>query len=774
MFTHLQRDLKCFLNWEKIHDILTLMDEKITAWCNRIIQIGFYLLFGIVPLLLTPWNFELFEYNKMMAVYGITVLIATAWVVKIIKTQTLSIAKTPLDIPIMLFVGSQLVSALFSIDPHVSWLGYYSRFNGGMWSILSYTFLYYALLSHVEIFVHEPKNKTQNTSTHLFSTFTTLLSITLMSGVLVAIYGVLERLGIDKNLWVQDVQNRVFSTLGQPNWLAAYLVALIPLSMAMGIRQLTLNSSQLTRKNSIYDWVKPSVYGLLSLLFFVVLLFTRSRSGLFGFVVADIVFWILVVIPNLIRYPASSKQIAGFRLGGRNDIRATIILHAFFALIVFINGTGTPILDRYITFNGWRDLTNKLTTQQSNKVTQEVTPSAVTGPALETGGTESGTIRKYVWQGAINAWKSTTKTILIGTGTETFAFAFYQFRPVEHNMTSEWDFLYNKAHNEYLNYLATTGLFGLGSYLLFIGAFIAWFIKFSISHAAHHVDGKSLQSSTDLTIMNALFAGWVSVLVTNFFGFSVVIVQLFLFLFPAIIIALRPKTISTHVKHIATRRWMIWTVIIIGIGIGLRIATYWYADSRYALGYRQIRAGVYGQAIPALLTAIALNPAEPTYHDELGSAYATLSIAAFEGNNATKAAQLAAYAVQENERAIAISPKNVNFHKTKTKVYYTLATLDEGFNTKAIDALQQALTLSPNDPKIYYNLAILVGRAGDMTKAISYLQKAKEIKPNYRDAYYALWVFYTDMKKPNDAKGVLQDYLTHIDPNDKDFLERMK
>ena len=105
-----------------------------------------------------------------------------------------------------------------------------------------------------------------------------------------------------------------------------------------------------------------------------------------------------------------------------------------------------------------------------------------TGPALEVGGTESGEIRKYVWQGAFNAWKSTPKTMLIGTGTETFAFAFYQFRPVGHNLTSEWDFLYNKAHNEYLNYLATTGIFGLGSYLLFIGSFIVWFIKTQISN----------------------------------------------------------------------------------------------------------------------------------------------------------------------------------------------------------------------------------------------------------------------------------------------------
>ena len=96
------------------------MAMALITWCNRLIKIGFYVAFGIVPLLLTPWNYELFEYNKMMAVYAITAIVATAWLVKMIKEQQIRITKTPLDIPILLFVASQLISAMFSIDPHVS------------------------------------------------------------------------------------------------------------------------------------------------------------------------------------------------------------------------------------------------------------------------------------------------------------------------------------------------------------------------------------------------------------------------------------------------------------------------------------------------------------------------------------------------------------------------------------------------------------------------------------------------------------------------------
>lgn len=738
----------------------------IIAWCNRLIRGGFYVLFGLVPLLLTPWNYELFEYNKMMAVYIVTSIIVTSWIIKSIARKELKIAKTPFDIPLILFAASQLVSALFSIDSHVSWLGYYSRFNGGMWSVLSYLLLYYGFLSNLDAFAPPSaapakgaKQEPMDLSKAGFVVVPRLLSLSLVTGAAVALYGVLERLGIDKHLWVQDVQNRVFSTLGQPNWLAAYLIALIPLPMALFTRSLVREK---------IAWPGTVIGSMLSLLFFVVLLFTRSRSGLLGFVVIDMLFWGSLFVSFGLRSIATFKS--------HPLTKPFAILHILFALIVFFNGTGTPAVDKFVSLSGIRDRIAGMTAKQ--QPTQVATPAAeLAGPALEVGGTESGTIRKYVWQGAINAWKSTLKTMLIGTGTETFAFAFYQFRPAGHNLTSEWDFLYNKAHNEYLNYLATTGLFGLGSYLLFIGMVIGWFVKnarlsWSAAHGKKH--DMTVLSNELPTIHLALFAGWLTILITNFFGFSVVVIQLFFFLFPALLLAVHPTPRNTFTRPLSLPHWSTYVVGILGALTVVRIGTFWYADMQYAQGYRLVRSGLYGQAVPALINALRVNYNEPSYHDELAGTYATLAVAAFEGRNATQAAQLATLAVAESDMALRTSPNNVNFYKTRTKVFYTISALEAAFNGKAIESLHQATALSPNDPKIYYNLAILLGREGKNDEAIQALMKAKELKPNYRDVYYALWVFYTEEKKPKEAAAVLTEYLTNIDPNDTDFRERLK
>ncbi|MBI5620382.1 O-antigen ligase family protein [Candidatus Gottesmanbacteria bacterium] len=753
------------------------------------IRWGFYLLFGLVPILLTPWNYELFEFNKMMAVYALTVLITGAWLVKSVQQGEFRIARTPLDIPIAVFVTSQFVSSLFSMDPHVSWFGYYSRFNGGMLSIISYVLLYYALVSNGSDGTHESYG----------SNVAKLLKISMVTGAVVALYGVAERLGIDRHLWVQDVQNRVFSTLGQPNWLAAYLVALAPLAMALGLQNINpkheaRNSKQILNSNTknskrfgfrIWNFDIVSDFGfriwsLIAALFFLVLLFTRSRSGLLGFAVADVVFWSLLLI-GLFRRSLSNQSLAL-----KSVYLPFFLFHIAFVLIVFFNGTAIASVDRWMTLEGWRTgISNGVSGSTVQRVSEATVSATYTAPLLETGGTESGTIRKYVWQGAINAWRSSLKTYLIGTGTETFAFAFYQFRPKEHNLTSEWDFLYNKAHNEYLNFLATTGVFGLGSYLLLIGVFVVWFIKSQILNLNVQQGTKILNwslrfGSWDLN--TALFSGWFSVLVTNFFGFSVVIVQVFLFLFPAVIFVL------SHESRIRNQEWYrvslqikkhfvsSVSILVVLVLLALLVLLYlgWYADTLYAGGYRASRAGQYDVAVDKLSRAQALNPFEPLFTDELGSGLAGLVTAAIEAKDATHAASLVKRSLASSDRAISTSPSNVNFWKTRTKIYYTFSGFDAAFNDAAIEALRRARTLSPNDPKISYNLAILYGRKSANDTAIEELKKTIDLKPNYRDAYYALWVFYTEIKKSDLAQDVLKEYLAKVDPGDKDFLEKVK
>lgn len=458
-------------------------------------SVFFYLLFIFVPLIWLPNTSELFEFNKIILTYILTALIVGTWAIRCIVEKKFIFKRTALDLPILFFLLSTLISLLFSIDPHVSWFGYYSRWNGGLLSLISYSLLYWAFVSNMD------KKSALNA-----------IRYTLYAAIVVAVYGILEHFGLSISCllttgqpnvacWVQDVQNRVFATLGQPNWLAAYIVALIFIPISKLLKSLNQKISNTTNHRVI--WHLALTDFLIFILMFTVLLFTKSRSGLLALGISSLVFWGITL--------SNPPPKLG---GGRKGV---VLGFGIWCLVIatLIFSVGNPL----------RDLVLK---------TQNTELKTASATVLETGGTESGTIRKIVWTGATRIWTSSVKNLLVGTGPETFAESYYQYRPVEHNNTSEWELLYNKAHNEFLNYLATTGILGFVSYLILL--ITMFFIYLTPSPSPKLGEGKLASG-----VRYALLCGWLTIIVTNFWGFSVVIMQLFLFLFPAIAVVLNEQ-----------------------------------------------------------------------------------------------------------------------------------------------------------------------------------------------------------------------------------------
>lgn len=664
-------------------------------------QTLFYILFFFTPLVLWPRTSELFEFNKMIFVYILTCLIAVTWAIRIILKKKFIFRRTLLDIPLLIFLGSQVLSTVFSIDHRTSLLGYYSRFNGGLLSTISYILLYWAYVSNMD------RKKTLNA----------IFYCLLPSALVVSLFGILEHFDINitcflmgqglKSCWIQDVQNRVFSTLGQPNWLATYLVALLPIS-----NYKFLISNQIP--NSKFPNLKSFLWLGISTFLFTTLLFTKSRSGLLGFAAADIVFWGFV----LIKY---KKQF----------LVQTIVLNSLFIILALF-------------------ISSPFTVHRS-----PVTPP--TGPALEVGGTESGTIRKIVWKGAVQIWRNFPIT---GSGVETFAFSYYKFRPVEHNLVSEWDYLYNKAHNEYLNLAATTGTFGILSYLYLIVIIFFVFL------------GKPDIFSVSLA------AGFAGLLISNFFGFSTVSTQLEFFLFPAFAIVFKKgdENIKENNQTKVSGQQLFWILVssLLGLLILYSIFAYWYADTRYAMGKSYNDQGSYVQGQTSLQNAIKYSPSEPIFHSELANSYTGIVLSLHELKKDNEALTLTDLAISESVKATALSPANVNLLRNRAGVLLKLASIDPKYLGPAKDTLISATQKAPTDAKLLYNLALIYMRTGEADESIKLLEKVIEEKSNYKDARYLYALILIDKGNANEAKNQLNYILEKIDPKDTNSQNLLK
>ncbi len=92
-----------------------------------------------------------------------------------------------------------------------------------------------------------------------------------------------------------------------------------------------------------------------------------------------------------------------------------------------------------------------------------------------------GTHRGYMWRKSIEIFCGfNIKDMLLGCGPDTFYTA---FSPYFNELYIRFgDGSTNCAHNEYLNYLVTTGIFGLLAYVSFIGSFIVRAVKYAKSN----------------------------------------------------------------------------------------------------------------------------------------------------------------------------------------------------------------------------------------------------------------------------------------------------
>lgn len=764
---------------------------KLISYCNRIIEYSFYILFFLVPLVISGETSELFEFNKMWLTFLATIVITTAWITKMITRRKIKIVRTPLDIPILIFLVSQIISTIVSLDPHVSFWGYYSRFNGGLLSTITYIILYYAFVSNLAAIIIVKR----------------LMKIILMSGAIVALWGLPSHFGydptcfifrgsLDVSCWTADFQPkiRIFSTMGQPDWLAAFVSVLIPISIYFFIESLKKKAKGL--KNIFSDFTfKSWFYLLLTGLFYLDLTYTRSRSAMLAVWISLTFFAAIFLFVQRKNIKASVREVLFKFWHG-------IIVALVLLLITFFVGQPFAQLEK-ITYPGIVSKINELrTTSKQEKVSRETSKEEQVHYG-ELGGTDSSKIRLIVWEGALNIWKNNP---IFGTGVETFAFAYYKYKLPEHNLTSEWNFLYNKAHNEYLNYLATTGILGLGSYLSIILLFI-WFVfsKYLKKLTVRNIDEK-------LFFSISLLIGYFTILISNFFGFSVVIINLFFFLIPAFIFTTydsvsEEKILSFNLPfgkgNVTQNKYQDqsfknstfqWILIYIFLGISLsliyKLYSYWNADKAYAYGMNLNRAGQYQDAYPYLHSAVEKNPNEPVFKNENAVNDTMLAVSILtqkEENKSTDSAKLAESLIQEavketNEVTIN-HPNNIVFKKSQTRIFYTLSQIDQRYLPLALEAIKRAQSIALTDANISYNLAVLYGQNGLVDETIKTLENTVKLKPDYRDAHYALGVFYhqkaTDSASQSaefnrKAEDAMNYILTKINPKDTQAQEALK
>src|SRR5260221_670995 len=261
--------------------------------------------------------------------------------------------------------------------------------------------------------------------------------------------------------------------------------------------------------------------------------------------------------------------------------------------------------------------------------------------------------------------------------------------------------------------MANTGTIGILSYSILVGASIFVLRKYP-----------------------ALLAGYVSILVTNFFGFSVVIISLFSFILPAIAVSFnanKKEEKNQNLELDGNQKIYITGIVVISGFLLLLIGRYWQADYFYQKGIVEAQKGQYEGAIKDVQTAIDYSPTEPIYHNQMARIFTDIALG-ISKENKDDAKKFVPFAISESDIAYDLSPRNMNIAQTRMSMYLELAEFNPLYLQLAVNLIKDTIPLSPTDPKLELILGKAYANMGQIKNAKEALNNALELKPDYIEA----------------------------------------
>jgi len=292
------------------------------------------------------------------------------------------------------FVFTAGVSTVFSKDFFVSFLGLCPYYEWGFTSVFAGFLLFIVVGDEFEM-----------------DDWTAIGAVILIAASVVCVYGVAQMLGFDPFYKATYSFSRVFSTLGNPNFLGGYLVTVIPLALAFYLA-------------APLKYI-PYIFAL-NVLLAVNLGLTLSRASWLAAGLSVVLFVLIL--------GAENKKRGGKRL---------LVLWASFAVVFFVFLAGRKGL------------------QSPQQPAQESLVAARAG-VLVSVQEASASARLEGWKSAIEMFKD---NFWHGVGPNLFKYMSPRYMTLKFAQQTSGKSVSNYAHNTILQVASTMGIFALVAYL---------------------------------------------------------------------------------------------------------------------------------------------------------------------------------------------------------------------------------------------------------------------------------------------------------------------
>lgn len=675
---------------------------------NHLILLLLKLEVFLIPIFFLPFTFEMYEFNKQNLLWLFTFLAVVLWLINsILIKKEIVYKRTPLDIPIVIFVALWGISAIFSVDVFSSWFGYYGRFSDAYLSTLSFAFLYFLIIHTVA--------KEQISSFFNIFLYSIIIAFT---ASLLAISGLLARIPLlgQFNL----MQSRSFHLLGVSSEITAILAAVM-LVFITSLYSYNAKSSQ--KKQSLY--VKYYILFFLSL----------TALLLINFAIA----WIVLIIGlgALFSFALYITYINKEGADSKIEINIAPALTFFIISILFL-----------FLFSGEGNFNLSKTFFNTNL------PLEVMAPASES--------QNIVWQSFKN-------NPLFGSGPGTFAYDFSLFRPASLNTHQLWQLRFDKAPIHILELIATVGILGVVSYLAIVGIFffISFvFLKnmFRTSDEESYLAFAFTFATLSLFVAQLMYLVNTSLLFLFWLSLSMAMVS-WRFTFSKIFVE-HKIDLDKYVDFMPISKAIMALIIIIFAFFSWTQFKHYASDIYYNNFRLTGERSMLLQAVKLNPNNLNYHIALAKDHiNRVRDLIETLSIPATAGAQSLSSAdkellqENVAKAVKEAEAGSKVADNSVMAWETLAVIYRDIKSIAVGSIEPAINYFARASELEPTNPVLLTELGKLYLLHNQASEAIEVLNKSIEYKPDYYEAYVNLAKTYEIIGQSDKALVLLEEVI---------------
>jgi len=619
---------------------------RLGLFCSRFMEAGWLLLAAAIPLYFNLWTYNVFELNKVVLFRSLVLLILGGWLIRIWEEGWPPVSKpSPLTLAVLAFTAIYILATITSLNPRLSLLGSYER-QEGTYTTLSYIALFFIVLCNLERRAQVER----------------LITVILWGSLPVALYGVIQYLGLDPILWEVDAPSPVHSTLGRSNFLAAYLVMVMPLTMG---------------RFSLVTGKGKAGYGFLLLLQALCLLFTEARGPWLGFLAAVFTFFLLLGL---------RRGIGWLWVGTAWTGVLVLILLALLNLpqMPLPGLSRLPYLSRLAT--------------------------------LSETGAGSTAARLTIWRASLHLIASRP---LLGYGPDTFGLVFSRFFPPQLVYYQGRGVLVDRAHNGLLDLAATAGLLGLLAYLSLLFLFFSRALR-GLWEAADPWRQTTLIACLS-TLLGYLVQEQFGFGVSTLFVFFWLLLAVTTKVAEGRLTSPVDEEKGRWLRKVGGWQKGLLYSSLLGLFSFLVVTTNIFpllADLHHRRGRVSRDFGGLEASIQADRRAVALWPWEPAYHLSLGWSY-------LEGAKASPdRLPWLASSLSELKEAIRLSPQDVNLWVALGQLYhYWAIAADSAKFAPAHEAYEEAVRLAPNTARVYTYWGLVYydqGRYEEAAKSFRY------------------------------------------------------